>query len=135
MYRRCYMSEDNDKIFNEEAPKYPERASGKPDLNSMLMAYAGPQNPPPPMMAVYAGPAQMTQNPMGLVYAGPNGMSSANGFMNVPSGADLMEEMKKASEAQRKEFKFCTECGVKNKRSNKFCTDCGAPFSPETMKA
>ena len=129
------MSENNDKIFDKDAPKYPERVQEKPDPISAMMAYAGPQNLSPQMMAVYAGPAQMTQNPMGFVYAGPNGMSSSNGFMISPNGTNMMEEMKKASEAQRKEFKFCTECGVKNKRSNKFCTDCGAPFSPETMKA
>ena len=90
------MSENDDKIFDKDAPKYPERVQEKPDPISAMMAYAGPQNLSPQMMAVYAGPAQMTQNPMGFVYAGPNGMSSSNGFMISPNGTDMMEEMKKA---------------------------------------
>ena len=131
------MNDNDDKIFDEESPKYPERASEKIDPNAMLMAYAGPKidRIPGSMMAVYAGPAQMNQNPIGFVYAGPDQMTSSNGFMTVPSGSDLMEEMKKVNESLHKEFKFCTECGAKNKRSNKFCTDCGKPFPAESMKA
>ena len=127
------MSDDNDKIFNEDAPKYPERASGDKDPNSMLMAYAGPRDaqiPMSQMMAVYAGPDQ-NNTPIGFDYAGPNQMSAQDGFI----GINMMEQMQKANEEARKLYKYCPECGAKNKRSNKFCTDCGTPFSPESMQA
>lgn len=155
-------NQNGNEFFDKEAPKYPEcaadpngipaEASGVyagpnpngmayagpnpngmayagPNPAGMLMAYAGPKIPQPSMaqmMAVYAGPTAPPAQSMMMVYAGPAQMPG------VPIGRMAVTGTDNAG--SKKEFKFCMECGAKNKRTNKFCVDCGAKFPPEVQK-
>ena len=110
----------NDKIFDGDAPKYPERAANPNYIPAEAMAvYAGPPTPGPtmaeqmkmhaqdgydmrnpvPIGFVYAGPAQL-QHPAMMVYAGPGNMSQA-GFM--VSGKDMISE---AAKERNKELRL-----------------------------
>lgn len=151
---------DNDQtgndFFDKEAPKYPEcaadpngipaEASGVyagpnpngmayagPNPAGMLMAYAGPKAPTMPNMAEQMQKGYMEldmRQPSGMVYAGPGYRPGSSAFF-TSGGADKMSGF---AGSPNKDFKFCMECGAKNKRTNKFCTDCGTPFPPEVQK-
>ena len=93
---------------------------------SMMAVYAGPgyfdpnrlQNKEGPIMAVYAGPAQMM-----MAYAGPNYTpNNPYGFANIPGF-----NINKTAPAEW----FCDKCGAGN--TGKFCKECGSP-RPEPSK-
>jgi len=130
-------------------PVGPSETDDARDVNSMLMAYAGPAmwNPnllDPLMVAAYAGPNMMNNQmfqmqdpgmPMAMMaYFGPGGPSGPvpAGMMSVMPNVEETPDPSK--DLIREEHKVCPVCGKILHPNTKFCPDCGMDMTKEPVQ-
>lgn len=114
-----------DDVVSGAAPKPPKP---EPDWANMMAVYAGPeQMSQPQVMFVYAGPMQMQKGPNGFMNLSPNMMLAYAGPNIKPpsmTGQPVVPEQAKPEDV---EYVFCPCCGYKIVSGCRFCPECGAP--------
>lgn len=124
--------ETDDEETNEAVPD--DAVSGdtskpprpEPDMANMMAVYAGPeQMSQPQVMFVYAGPMQMQKRSGGFMKLEPNMMMAYAGPNTRPGS--MTEVMNAPSEEKPREVNpgTCPCCGSQIDLNGKFCPECG----------